>query len=43
MRYQFDRDYFFDSTKFENYFKYKPTTYADGVKEIINEYQKDIK
>ena len=36
MRYQFDREYFFDSTKFENYFKYKPTSYTDGVKEIVN-------
>lgn len=35
MRYQFDREYFFDSSKFENYFKYKPTSYADGVKEIL--------
>ena len=37
MRYQFDRDYFFDSTKFENYFKYKPTRYQDGVKEIVSQ------
>jgi len=37
MRYQFDRDYFFDSSKFENYFKYKPTLYADGVKEIVKQ------
>ena len=43
MRYQFDRDYFFDSAKFENYFKYKPTPYAEGVKEILKEYQKDMK
>ncbi len=35
MRYQFDREYFFDSTKFENYFKYQPTLYEDGVKEIL--------
>jgi nucleoside-diphosphate-sugar epimerase len=35
MRYQFDRDYFFDSIKFEKYFKYQPTRYADGVKEIV--------
>jgi len=37
MRYQFDREYFFDSTKFENYFKYKPTLYSDGVKEIVSQ------
>ncbi len=35
MRYQFDRDYFFDSIKFEKYFKYQPTKYEVGVKEII--------
>ena len=43
MRYQFDRDYFFDSTKFENYFKYKPTTYAEGIKEILKEQSANIK
>ena len=37
MRYQFDREYFFDSTKFEQYFKFKPTSYEDGVKEIVNQ------
>jgi len=37
MRYQFDRDYFFDSTKFEKYFKSKPTSYALGVKEIVSQ------
>ena len=40
MRYQFDREFFFDSTKFENYFKYKPTTYSDGVKEILSQLAK---
>ena len=35
MRYQFDRDYFFDSSKFENHFNFKPTTYQDGVKETL--------
>jgi len=37
MRYQFDRDYFFDSIKFEKYFKYQPTKYEDGVKEILTQ------
>lgn len=37
MRYQFDRDYFFDSSKFETYFKYQPTKYKDGVHEIIGQ------
>ena len=37
MRYQFDREYFFDSSKFEKYFKSKPTPYVDGVKEIVSQ------
>ncbi len=37
MRYQFDRDYFFDSIKFEKYFKYQPTKYEVGVKEIVQQ------
>jgi len=37
MRYQFDRDYFFDSIKFEKYFKYKPTNYEAGIKEAIKQ------
>lgn len=36
MRYQYDRDYFFDSSKFENYFDFKPTTYREGVREIVS-------
>lgn len=35
MRYQYDRDYFFDSSKFEKYFNFKPTSYQQGVKEIL--------
>ncbi|MCJ8210161.1 NAD-dependent epimerase/dehydratase family protein [Mucilaginibacter sp. RS28] len=34
MFYQFDRDYFFDSTKFERHFNFKPTSYRDGVTEL---------
>jgi nucleoside-diphosphate-sugar epimerase len=37
MRYQADHDFFFDSSKFEKYFNFKPTTYQDGVKEILNQ------
>ncbi len=37
MRYQYDREYFFDSSKFEKYFNFKPTTYAQGVREIISQ------
>jgi len=35
MRYQYDRDYFFDSSKFDNYFKFKPTPYVQGVRETL--------
>lgn len=37
MQYQNDRDYFFDSSKFDNKFKLQPTTYEKGIKETINE------
>ena len=32
MMYQYDRDYFFDSSKFEKRFNFKITTYQEGVK-----------
>jgi len=32
MMYQFDRDYFFDSSKFEKKFNFKTTSYQEGVK-----------
>jgi len=35
MLYQYESEYYFDSTKFNEYFKYKPTTYQDGIKETI--------
>jgi nucleoside-diphosphate-sugar epimerase len=35
MMYQYDRDYVFDSTKFEQRFTMKPTPYLQGVKEIV--------
>jgi hypothetical protein len=35
MLYQYDRDYDFDSSKFENHFSFKPTPYADGIKQIV--------
>ncbi|OMP74605.1 MULTISPECIES: NAD-dependent epimerase/dehydratase family protein [unclassified Chitinophaga] len=31
MSYQYDRDYIFDSSKFEKRFNFKPTTYATGL------------
>ncbi|MBX2820778.1 MAG: NAD-dependent epimerase/dehydratase family protein [Rhodothermaceae bacterium] len=35
MMYQYENDYVFDSSRFEQKFKMKPTPYADGVKEIV--------
>lgn len=37
MLYQYDRDYFFDSSKFENTFNFKPTTYQNGMDAIIED------
>ncbi len=31
MLYQYENEYLFDSSKFENYFKIKPTTYKEGL------------
>jgi nucleoside-diphosphate-sugar epimerase len=36
MLYQYDRDYVFDSSKFENTFDLKPTSYEKGIEEIIS-------
>lgn len=35
MMYQYNRDYFFDSSKFDKRFSFKTTTYAEGVKAIV--------
>ncbi len=35
MIYQYDRDYVFDSSKFEKRFDFKPTSWVDGVREIM--------
>jgi len=35
MIYQYDRDYVFNSGKFENRFDFKPTSYIQGIREII--------
>jgi nucleoside-diphosphate-sugar epimerase len=37
MNYQFDRDYFFDSTKFNNYFNFKPTSNEEAVKQVVKQ------
>ena len=36
MMYQYDRDYFFDSSKFKSRFNFTPTTYQEGVRQIVN-------
>lgn len=35
MLYQYENDYFLDSSKFENRFKFKVTTPADGIRELV--------
>ena len=35
MLYQYDKDYVFNSDKFESRFSFKPTTYVAGIKEIV--------
>jgi len=37
MRYQFDRDFFLDSSKFEKRFNFTPTLYQEGVKAIVRQ------
>jgi nucleoside-diphosphate-sugar epimerase len=35
MMYQYDRDYFFDSSKFDKRFEFKTTSYQEGIREIV--------
>ena len=35
MLYQYDRDYVFDSSKFEERFNFEPTSYTDGISRIV--------
>ncbi len=35
MLYQYDRDYVFDSSKFIKMFGVQPTSYTDGIAEIV--------
>jgi nucleoside-diphosphate-sugar epimerase len=37
MLYQYDRDYFFDSSKFEKRFNFSPTTYSEGIKRTVEQ------
>ena len=42
MLYQYDRDYVFDSSKFEHEFDIQPTSYEDGIQKIIEtDYKKN--
>lgn len=41
MMYQYEQDYFFDSSKFENAFNFKPTPYDQGLRQVvIQDYKK---
>ncbi len=42
MNYQNERDYFFNSSKFENYFNFKPTTPETGVRNVIKVDTEDL-
>ena len=42
MNYQFDRDYYFDSTKFNDYFHFTPTSNAVAVKQTIEQIKNAI-
>ena len=35
MVYQYDRNYVFDSSRFEKRFNFRPTSYADGIREVV--------
>ncbi len=35
MLYQYDRDYVFDSSKFERAYQFKPTPYKDGIQKVV--------
>jgi nucleoside-diphosphate-sugar epimerase len=37
MMYQYERDYYFDSSKFEKRFKFNPTSYREGVKATVSQ------
>lgn len=42
MLYQNEFDYYFDSSKFQNHFNYKPINYKEGIKETINSLKNNI-
>jgi hypothetical protein len=42
MIYQNDSDYLFDSSKFEKTFDFKPTSYAQGIRETVKSMRQEI-
>ena len=42
MRYQYDRDYYFDSSKFNNHFNFTPTTNAEAVRQTVAGLKKNV-
>lgn len=40
MLYQYQEDYIFDSSKFEQAFNFKPTTYKEGIQITAASYKK---
>ena len=36
MQYQYDRNYFFNSNKFDKQFSFRPTRYKEGIREMVN-------
>lgn len=42
MLYQYDKDYVFNSDKFEGRFGFRPTAYEDGIKEVIGTLRRDV-
>ncbi len=43
MNYQYDRDYYFDSSKFNNYFKFTPIEHAVAVKQAVEQMKGSLK
>src|SRR5690625_75685 len=43
MMYQYDRDYIFDSSKFERRFEYEPMPYESGLRETVAAYKRALK
>jgi nucleoside-diphosphate-sugar epimerase len=41
MGYQNDRDYIFDSSRFEQHFGFEPTSYEQGIRETIDYYRQE--